>query len=58
MVSRELLGSLLKNLETREDPTPFSPYERESLEQLVVALLSGEEEIPIFGDLVDLWRSG
>ena len=58
MVSRELLGSLLKNLETRENPTPFSPYERDSLEQLAVAVMSEEAEIPIFGGLVDLWRSG
>ena len=60
MVSRELLGSLLENLETRADHAPLSPREREGLEQLAVAVMaSGEdEEIAICGDLLELWRSG
>ena len=59
MVSRELLGSLLENLEARADHTPLSPQEREALEQLAVAAMaSGEDEIAISGDLLDLWRSG
>ena len=58
-VSRELLGSLLENLETRAAHTPLSPREREGLEQLAVAVMaSGEDEIAISGDLLDLWRSG
>jgi hypothetical protein len=57
-VSRELLGSLLENLETRAAHTPLSPREREGLEQLAVAVMaSGEdEEIAISGDLLELWR--
>ena len=59
MVSRELLGSLLENLETRAAHTPLSPREREELEQLAVAVMaSGEDEIAIPGYLLDLWRSG
>ena len=58
MVSRELLGSLLENLEARADHTPLSFYERKALEQLAVAVTaSGEGEIEISGDLLDLWRS-
>jgi hypothetical protein len=58
MVSRELLGPLLENLETRAAHTPLSPQERDALEQLVVAVIaSGEdEEIAISGDLLELWR--
>jgi hypothetical protein len=57
-VSRELLGSLLENLETRAAHTPLSPREREGLEQLAVAVMaSGEDEaIAISGDLLELWR--
>ena len=58
IVSRELLSSLLENLETRNDRTPLSAYERESLEQLAVAVMSEEEEIAIPENLLDLWRSG
>ena len=57
IVSRELLGSLLENLETRAAHTPLSPREREGLEQLAVAVMaSGEDEIAICGDLLELWR--
>jgi hypothetical protein len=57
-VSRELLGSLVENLETRAAHTPLSPREREGLEQLAVAVMaSGEdEEIAISGNLLELWR--
>ena len=57
-VSKELLGSLLENLETRAAHSPLSPREREGLEQLAVAVMaSGEdEEIAISGDLLELWR--
>jgi hypothetical protein len=57
-VARELLGSLLENLETRIDRTPLSPYEREGLEQLAVAVMDEQGEIAISGDLLELWRSG
>jgi len=57
IVSRELLGSLLDNLLTRDDPTSLSPHERESLEQLAAAVMS-EDEIAISEDLLELWRSG
>ena len=58
IVSRELLGSLLGNLEARADHTPLSHHERKALEQLAVAVTaSGEGEIAISGDLLDLWRS-
>ena len=58
IVSRELLGSLLENLEARADHTPLSPHERKALEQLAVAVTaSGEGELEIYGDLLDLWRS-
>ena len=56
-VSKELLGSLLENLETRAAHTLLSPREREGLEQLAVAVMaSGEDEIAICGDLLELWR--
>jgi hypothetical protein len=57
-VSRELLGPLLENLETRAAHTPLSPHERDALEQLAVAVIaSGEdEEIVISGDLLEPWR--
>jgi len=42
-VSRELLASLLESLETGADSIPLSPHQRESLEQLAMAVLSGEE---------------
>jgi hypothetical protein len=58
IVSRELLGSLLENLEKRDDPTPLSPHERESLEELAVAVMSGDEEIAISRQLLEKWRSG
>jgi hypothetical protein len=59
IVSRELLGSLLENLETKAAHTLLSPREREGLEQLAVAVMaSGEDEIAISGDLLELWRSG
>ena len=58
IVSRELLGSLLENLEKRDDPTPLSPHERESLEQLAVAVMSGDDEIVISAELLEEWRSG
>lgn len=58
IVSRGFLGSLLDNLETRDDPTSLSLHERESLEQLAVAVMS-EDEIAISAeDLLELWRSG
>ena len=58
MGSRELLDSLLENLETRAAHSPLSPREREGLEQLAVAVMaSGEdEEIAISRDLLELWR--
>jgi hypothetical protein len=56
MVSRELLGTLLENLEARAAHSPLSPREREGLEQLAVAVMaSGEDEIAIPGDLLELW---
>jgi hypothetical protein len=57
-ISRELLGPLLENLETRAAHTPLSPQERDALEQLAVAVIaSGEdEEIAISGDLLEPWR--
>ena len=59
LVSRELLGSLLENLETRAAHTSLSPREREGLEQLAVAVMaSGEDQVAISGDLLELWRSG
>ena len=58
IVSREPLGSLLENLEKRDDPTPLSPHERESLEELAVAVLSADEEIAISRQLLEKWRSG
>jgi len=57
IVSMELLESLLENLETRDDPTPLSPREREVLEQLAVAVMAEENEIAIPGDLLELWQS-
>jgi hypothetical protein len=42
-VSRRLLASILDNLETQADLTPLSSHEREILERLAVAVLSGEE---------------
>ena len=58
VVSRELLSSLLENLEARANHTPLSPRERKALEQLAVAVTaSGEDEIAICGDLLDRWRS-
>jgi hypothetical protein len=42
-VSMELLESFLEKLESRSEPTPFSPRERQSLEQLAVAVMSGGE---------------
>jgi hypothetical protein len=58
IVSRELLGSLLENLEKRDDPTPLSPHERESLEQLAVAVMSEDDEIAISRELLEKWGSG
>jgi hypothetical protein len=58
IVSRDLLGSLLENLEKRDDPTPLSPYERESLQELAVAVMSEDEEIAISRQLLEKWRSG
>jgi hypothetical protein len=43
IVSRELLASLLENLETQVDHNPLSPHQRESLVQLAMAVLSGEQ---------------
>lgn len=42
-VSMELLESFLEKLESRSEPTPFSPHERQNLEQLAVAVMSGGE---------------
>ena len=56
IVSRELLGALLDNLEKRDDPTPLSPHERESLQQLAVAVMSEDDEIAISRELLK-WRS-
>ena len=58
IVSRELLNSLLENLEARAAHTPLSPREREGLEQLAVAVIaSGEdEEIEISRDVLEVWR--
>src|SRR4028118_528934 len=57
IVSRELLGSLLENLEARADHTPLSPHERKALEQLAVAVTaSGEGELEIYEDLPDPGR--
>ena len=58
IVSRELLGALLENLEKRDDPTPLSPHERESLEQLAVAVMSEDDEIAISRELLEKWGSG
>ena len=58
IVSRDLLGSLLENLEKRDDPTPLSPHERESLEELAVAVISEDEEIAISRQLLEKWRGG
>jgi hypothetical protein len=55
-VSRELLTTLLENLETRAVPTPLSPYERESLEQLAGAVLAGEETA-ISREILEEWHS-
>ena len=57
-VARELLNSLLENLETRIDRTPLSPYEREGLEHLAALVMDEQGEITISGDLLELWRSG
>ena len=58
IVSRDLLGSLLENLEARADHTPLSPHERKAFEQLAVAVMaSGEDEIAISGELPEPWRS-
>ena len=58
IVSRDLLGSLLENLEKRDDPTPLSPHERESLEELAVEVISKDEEIAISRQLLEKWGSG
>ena len=59
IVSRGLLVSLLEKVEARAVHTPLSPRERDGLEQLAVAVMaSGEDEIAISGDLLELWRSG
>jgi hypothetical protein len=58
IVSRELLGALLDNLEKRDDPTPLSPHERESLQQLAVAVMSEDDEIAISRELLEKWGSG
>ena len=58
IVSRELLGALLENLEKRDDPTPLSPHERESLKELAVAVMSKDDEIAISRELLEKWRSG
>lgn len=59
MVSKGLLDSLLGKLDAQADHTPLSPRERKALEQLaVVVMASGEDEIAISGDLLDLWQSG
>jgi hypothetical protein len=58
IVSRELLGALLENLEKRDDPTPLSPHERESLQQLAVAVMSEDDEIAISRELLEKWGSG
>ena len=58
IVSRELLGALVENLEKRDDPTPLSPHERESLQQLAVAVMSEDDEIAISRELLEKWRSG
>jgi hypothetical protein len=58
IVSRELLGALLDNLEKRDDPTPLSPHERESLQQLAVAVMSEDDEIAICRELLEKWRVG
>ena len=57
IVSRELLGSLLENLEKRDNPTPLSPHERECLEQLAVAVMSEDGQITIPRELLEKWRS-
>ena len=57
VVSRERLGSLLENLETRDDPAPLSPREREVLEQLAVAVTAEEDKVAIPGDLLELWQN-
>ena len=56
IVSRELLDSLLENLEAQADHTPLSPRERKTLEQLAVAVMAKEDQIAIPGDLLELWR--
>jgi hypothetical protein len=48
---------LVENLETRADVAPPTSHERESLEQLAVAVMSEEAEIAIPSELVELWRS-
>jgi hypothetical protein len=58
IVSRELLGALLDNLEKRGDPTPLSPHERESLQQLAVTVMSEDDEIAISRELLEKWGSG
>ena len=57
-MSRELLGSLLDNLEARTAHTPLSLREREGLEKLAVAVMAEEDEIAISKELLELWRSG
>jgi hypothetical protein len=51
-VSMELLESFLEKLESRSELTPFSPRERESLEQLAAAVLSGGE-IPVSAEFLE-----
>ncbi len=51
-VSMELLESFVEKLESRSELAPFSPRERESLEQLAVAVMSGGE-IPISAELLE-----
>ena len=58
IVSRKLLVSLLEKVEARAAHTPLSPRERDGLEQLAVAVIAGEDELAISGDLVELWLSG
>lgn len=51
-LSMELLESFLEKLESRTELTPFSPRERQSLEQLAVAVMSGGT-ITISKDLLE-----
>lgn len=56
-VSRELISALLKDLETRAGLGYLSTRERESLEQLAVAVISDEVEIAVSREVVDVLRS-